>query len=276
MLTVQPFNSLGRSSDDDRSLDDEALWGTDPYKPGLIEALVRCAVAAYEPQSTVESLGSGHGASVQWFAARSSFVDTRAFGLVLDHDLVVAFRGTKELRDWLTDLMAKQALFRDFDRSIRAAERVHTGFQLALDAIWSSDAPAFDEAQHPAGMTPLKDYLETHASSRRVWFAGHSLGGALATVAAARLRTATDTRLASSFCGLVTIGSPRVFERNTARKVEERLTRERIFRVRRSLDLVTGVPYGPTSMCPARGGVSSTGTPNLELESQHSRRSSTR
>jgi triacylglycerol lipase len=50
--------------------------------------------------------------------------------------------------------------------------RVHAGFYLALESVWKDLLKALRESQ-------------THAQS--LWFTGHSLGGALASLAVARL-----------------------------------------------------------------------------------------
>ncbi|MCX5893209.1 MAG: lipase family protein, partial [Deltaproteobacteria bacterium] len=63
---------------------------------------------------------------------------------------------------------------------------MHRGFQAALDEVWER----------------LHDYLEGKENARRtVWFTGHSLGAALATLAASRY---------GKVRGLYTFGSPRV------------------------------------------------------------------
>ena len=106
--------------------------------------------------------------------------------------VIIAFRGTRvlglrdplalqtslepNLRDVVTDLQFPQAVFNP--------GMVHAGFLVAYG--------------------PLSDGLAARLAelaSRPVWFTGHSLGGALATIAAAR---------AGDFRGLYTFGSPRV------------------------------------------------------------------
>ena len=79
---------------------------------------------------------------------------------------LVAFRGTEaeSIHDIVTDA---QFAFADWDN---LDERVHKGFRDALDLVWR---------QLVTAIKPLAD--------RPVWFTGHSLGGALATLAADRL-----------------------------------------------------------------------------------------
>ena len=65
---------------------------------------------------------------------------------------------------------------------------MHRGFKTALDEVWEKEG--------------LLDYLRIKGNPRRtVWFTGHSLGAALATLAAQRY---------GQVRGLYTYGSPRV------------------------------------------------------------------
>ena len=88
-------------------------------------------------------------------------------------DDVVVFRGTDEVDDVLRDL--------DAGLVPEGAGRVHRGFQQALDQVW--------------------EVVEAHLGGRPATFTGHSLGGALASIAAMRYR---ETQAA------YTLGSPRV------------------------------------------------------------------
>jgi hypothetical protein len=105
----------------------------------------------------------------------------------------VVFRGTQptSLPNWLTDCEINMI---DPDGPAGDSALVHEGFWRACSALLDDDAES-------AG---LRRYLlERHrqAPGLNLWFAGHSLGGALATLAAYRLGNAQ---------GLYTFGSPRV------------------------------------------------------------------
>lgn len=93
---------------------------------------------------------------------------------------------------------------------------VHAGFLHALDRVWPKLAPQ----------------LEALASSHRIWFTGHSLGAALATLAAARFGGST---------GVCTLGSPRVGNRAFASAFATRFG-ARARRYVADTDVVTHVP----------------------------------
>lgn len=127
-----------------------------------------------------------------------------------DSDVVVAFRGTSSLRDWLTDSDTKRTHFDGIGH-------IHAGFGHAWRAI-----------EHAL----LKRLRKT---SKRIWLTGHSLGGALATVAAESMHPEYYIHR------LVTFGSPRVFSPKDARGFRWRM-RGRAFRVVHSNDLIPSFP----------------------------------
>ncbi len=86
--------------------------------------------------------------------------------------------------------------------------KVHRGFKQALDAVWQPSAAA-DENGDAAASSGLKATLDSirargkrkHGKEPALWFTGHSLGAALATLAANRYKNVQ---------GVYTFGSPRV------------------------------------------------------------------
>lgn len=105
---------------------------------------------------------------------------TQAFGAICENDdLLVAFRGTqaKKPSDLRTDLRAPMVPW-------RFGGQAHAGFVAAFSSIESE----------------LDTFIQAHLGAHRLIVTGHSLGAALATLAASRWRGAT----------LVTFGSPRV------------------------------------------------------------------
>jgi len=124
--------------------------------------------------------------------------------------VIVAFRGTEpdEWEDILTDAMIALVPWR--------TGKVHFGFKQGMDAIW------------PA----LEAELNTLSMGRTVWFCGHSLGAALATLAADRY---AKTR------GVCTFGCPRVGDRAFAAGFNARLGASSL-RCVNNHDIVTHVP----------------------------------
>lgn len=138
--------------------------------------------------------------------------ETQAYVASTADAVLVAFRGTES--DWFGDLFddARFGLVRWTDGF------VHQGFRDALDRVW----------------TPLAAALAPLTASRTVWFTGHSLGGALATLAAARV---PDT------AGVCTFGSPRVGDRRFAAAFDDRFG-ARSLRYVNDTDVVPHVPPG--------------------------------
>jgi len=124
--------------------------------------------------------------------------------------VVVVFRGTLGMRDMLTDIQVSMTGW-------NGRGQVHAGFLNALDHVWGDLRQELQSLPVPA------------------FFTGHSLGGALATLAAAR--ALLDSSL-SRPAALYTFGSPRVgdaeFRENFQRLFHARIVNDR--------DLVTTVP----------------------------------
>ena len=137
---------------------------------------------------------------------------------------ILAFRGT-EKSDW-TDLLADlAALPVNEDTDSNSPEgtrkpRVDLGFELALNSVWNQTSRMLSEyrAQHPAAA---------------IFFTGHSLGAALATLAI--------VRFGSSKTALYTYGSPRAGNTPFCDEVQTRADLG-IHRFVDNHDLVTTVP----------------------------------
>jgi len=119
---------------------------------------------------------------------------SQAYIFGTQHDCVVACRGTEpcEWNDIRADLNAVLAL-------AETAGRVHRGFKKEVDDLW-----------------PI---LEMHlqANKKTLWFAGHSLGGAMSTICAGRCFL---SHIPSTPKQLFTFGSPRVGNRNYVNHVD--------------------------------------------------------
>ncbi|KAJ3410186.1 hypothetical protein CcCBS67573_g00886 [Chytriomyces confervae] len=109
--------------------------------------------------------------------------------------IIVAFRGTNSLDTWISDLLIAKP---DYDLpSAPPGTKVHYGFL----SLWH---PVRDQVI--ANVTLLLDLFPT----AHVIFTGHSLGGALATIAAADIFQHMEYRLPPSRITLLTFAQPRV------------------------------------------------------------------
>ena len=123
------------------------------------------------------------------------------------NQLVIVFRGTEPTswEDIKTDLQ--------FSRTTSDAKGfVHYGFKDALDDVW--------------------DKLEKHFKDNFLFFAGHSLGSALATLASGRVNTEK--------CHLYTFGSPKCVDKTW---VDAMVFSSHAYRFRNNNDIVTKVPF---------------------------------
>lgn len=116
---------------------------------------------------------------------RDGATHTQGFVAGNADNVVVAFRGTEpnKFQDWLTDLG-----YRYYKRKV-AGGHVHHGFWTAWKSVEKQTLDA------------LKSL---HNNRQAIWFTGHSLGGALATLSS---RVVPTTYKAT---GVHTFGSPRV------------------------------------------------------------------
>ena len=142
--------------------------------------------------------------------------DTQAFLVSNEAMVILAFRGTSTLTDWETDAKFKFAALEN--------KKVHFGFSQALDYVWADLSDAVCASKGPG---------------QSLWVTGHSLGGALATLAVDRL---TDAGVAIN--GLYTYGQPRVGDRDFARQFDKKMGQSS-FRFVNDEDVVTRVPPPP-------------------------------
>ena len=145
------------------------------------------------------------------------FIDldsSQAYVLWDDENFIVAFRGTEtqERKDILSD-----AKF--WKKPAWEGGKVHSGYKEYVDEIWADIKMLF--FQHGTNLETKK--------TKKVYFTGHSLGGAAATIGAARLGTFVT--------GCFTYGSPRVGNRAFTKSIFCP-----VWRFRNKRDLVTRVP----------------------------------
>ena len=150
------------------------------------------------------------------FLSVSGFDNKSSQAALIEHQeyLCMSFRGTDESADWLDNInvLSKQKSFGKF----------HKGFWNALEDIWK----------------PLDDQFHSlqKQKERPLFITGHSLGGAMASIAAARI--ISEDRY---FISVYTFGQPRALTRTTAKTFDAEC-RSRFFRFHNNNDIVTRIP----------------------------------
>lgn len=187
---------------------------TTRYDPQNALWLGKAAQLAYDDEKKIKSeVGKwGFRKKFHFFQKR----ETQAFLIGNATMILVAFRGTEptKLKDWMTDV--------DFDLVDGPAGKVHHGFWGALNDVWREIYASIKEHQN---------------KGQSLWFTGHSLGAALATLAVAKLRLKVDKPVN----GLYTFGQPRTGDRDFARAFNADF-KAQTFRFVNNNDAVTRVP----------------------------------
>jgi hypothetical protein len=159
--------------------------------------------------------------------------NTQAYIATNDDHIVVAFRGTESpaTMDGLKDILLTDAAnlliqpHGDLGTDFAAAgvgARWHDGFMRALASIWD---PLLAAVQ-----------AERQKNDRPIWITGHSLGGALALLAAWRFK-----RKVIPIHQIYTFGAPMVGNAETAAAINQELP-ERLFRYVNDQDPVPQLP----------------------------------
>lgn len=180
-----------------------------PFDIALAKLTVKLSRDAYRSRERAQGDTAARGlADFEWFTGRS----TQAFSVTDAEHLYVAFRGTEANPiDW-----TQNARFNPMVGELGG--RVHSGFNRGVGEVWA-------------------DLLAViTATGKPVVFTGHSLGGALATLAAARLNEAGHPVAA-----VYTFGQPRVGVGDFAFEYGGRLA-DVTYRIINHIDLVTRVP----------------------------------
>jgi len=170
-------------------------------------------LAYTEPGYIEKQLGDWQFKTFEWIEDKE--IDTQSFLTTREDYIVVCFRGTASGRDWITD--ANLIRTRSFD----GKGGVHRGFKKALDAVWHRIEKALHEFDR----------------DKKIFFVGHSLGAALAQLAAYRQAIADLDRIA----GVYVYGSPRIGN-SRYKAAYDSLLSDKTFLHINNTDLVTKVP----------------------------------
>jgi len=154
--------------------------------------------------------------------------------LLADADkIIVAFRGSEERSDW--DCNMKRIEDKTFKGRYNVS--IHTGFLSYLTNIWQP----YDDPKGNIEGKGIKAILKEEMKDRpkSLWFTGHSLGGAVAILAAAAACFYEEPPMQVS--GVYTYGQPRVGDSRFANLYNTQL-KSKTFRFVNNNDVVTRIP----------------------------------
>ncbi|WP_153542905.1 lipase family protein [Streptomyces sp. RB17] len=189
--------------------------------------LARAADLAYKDRAVIEDQAAQWGFDqVRHHETRFTppfpLQDTQAYTVASERMIVTAFRGTEptRIKDWLTDATTPPR------PGPGGNGYVHHGFAEALESVY------------PAVHHTL---TELRTDGQTVYFTGHSLGGALAMLAGARMYL-EDPHLAAD--GVYTYGQPRTCDRLLAEAFHKGFG-GRMYRFVNNNDIVPQLPPEP-------------------------------
>ncbi|MFF4285002.1 lipase family protein [Streptomyces sp. NPDC001633] len=189
--------------------------------------MARAAELAYKDEPAIDKAARGWGFEQvrhhhTTFRPPFPLEDTQAYTLGGRDMIITAFRGTEpsNMRDWLSDTTPPPW------PGPGGKGYIHYGFGEALESVW----PQVHAALH-----------EFRNNGQTVWFTGHSLGGALAMLAGARLHFEEPYLTAA---GVYTFGQPRTCDRLLTREFDAAFT-DRMYRFVNNNDVVPQLPPEP-------------------------------
>jgi triacylglycerol lipase len=175
----------------------------------------RLSNLAYEKPSDAQKLFKKAGFDQSVFYSNDG---SNAYVIETKDDIVVVCRGT-EVKEW-DDIKADLSIALVPSRTGNG--RVHRGFRTYTDKVWE----------------PIKSHLK-QSRDKMMWFTGHSLGAAMATLMVRRCILDKDL---STPVALFTYGSPRVGDRTYIDEFNHLITHHRWVN---DGDIVTKSPLPP-------------------------------
>ena len=188
--------------------------------------MARCAKTVYQRKQDGSPDANAMLADLQredpGFVGVVPFHNDNSSAVLVEHAdyFTLAFRGTDELRDWLdnANLLATTTDYGEF----------HRGFHGATERIWPQIYTYYQQRRSQVRKDDHKP--------KGLFLTGHSLGGAMAIVAAAQL-----VHHDVGFTGVYTFGQPRAVRPRTADLLTLR-AHNRIHRFQNNNDVVPRVP----------------------------------
>jgi triacylglycerol lipase len=194
---------------------------SDGFHIGTARAMMWMAQLAYEVRDARHKVGP---VLRRWDLQRHALISKERIGgfpLTSTHGIVATGPGATVISFAGTDPLALANWITNLHLGPRSRD-MHHGFRIAIDTVWRELAAALESAERQAP----------------VYFAGHSLGGALAITAAERALRELNVMPA----GVYTFGTPRVGAATFAETYNASGLGERTYRLVHGLDIIPTVP----------------------------------
>jgi len=188
-------------------------------------AMAECSQLAYQDAPIIKSgiakIIGGNRSLKEFKFISNRRTNTEVFMAGFEDAIILCFRGTAGVSDIAQDGQIALVPFRNLGL-------IHFGFRNAFDSVYAEIEATLEQW---SGM------------GRTLWITGHSLGGALALLAAAHLRFPADPTktLPRPIAGLYTFGQPRVGTANFCQACDANFG-SYYFRYVNNEDIVTRIP----------------------------------
>lgn len=150
------------------------------------------------------------------------FSEDNSQAVLVEHEkyLCIGFRATDEKQDWRDNFNIRKVNHH--------GGQFHSGFYRSVNLVWRVIEEAHKE---------LVKKTDKEGVVRPLFITGHSLGGAMATVATARWLLEGDRQFTATY----TFGQPRAVTKETAKLLDEKC-KTKFFRFHNNNDIVPRIP----------------------------------
>lgn len=165
-----------------------------------------------------------------FFKSKTDIVDLQFMKLIkydeeINKDIIIlVFQGSQEPQDWISNLTVKKA---NYSGKYQVHQGFYDGFKLFLKIL--NDKDFYSKTQKKYNFNKDIDYINNNC---KIILTGHSLGGALATLAACYFH---DIGIKKENMSIYTFGAPPVGDEEFCQKYKNRLD---IYRVVNKNDVI--------------------------------------
>ena len=202
-----------------------------------------CSMGAYSDDESylMRSMLNERGWTIEKIAQKNNRADARAYLVSKNNVKVLAIAGTENLKDVEVNFRVGRVHLNDnttlnpYEEDVSDKIFVHRGFRDYADVILSD------------GLAERLKNSVANNPNETIYLTGHSLGGAVATIAAIRL---ADSGISTKNLKVITFGAPAVGSRMLAKNYSDKIDLTRVVMrgdvIKRSLRVLGYVQFGET------------------------------